>query len=311
MDVENQTRVSKFIFSGLTDSRILSRILFLVFLLVYLITIIGNIGMMTMVYTKSHLHTPMYYFLGNLSLVDLLYSSVVTPKMLSDLISESKSISIEGCAIQLFSFASMGVTEALLLADMSYDRYVAICKPLNYVSIMTGKKCVWLILLTFFIGFFQSSVQTGCIFHLDFCDSYYIDHFYCDFPPLFKLSCSETFPCHLTTTVFVYCFGGGSLMIILVSYSFIVYTILNIKSSKGRSKAFSTCSSHLTCVSFLYGTVFFIYLRPSSSDFEKQDKVVAVFYTVIIPMLNPLIYSFRNKDVQNVIKGNINKIVQK
>ncbi|XP_053572115.1 olfactory receptor 5B12-like [Bombina bombina] len=305
MDDVNYTTVREFTFAGLTDSTSIAPFLFVFFLLVYLITVFGNFGMMAMVYSNSLLQTPMYYFLGNLSIVDLLYSTVVTPKMLSDLVSNCKSISVNGCALQLFFFVSMAVTEALLLTDMSYDRYVAICNPLNYVSIMTQKKCVCLILLTYFIGFLQSAVQTGCVFYLQFCSSNLIEHFYCDLPPLMKLSCSDTFICDMVTIFFTCCFGVGSLITVLVSYSFIVSTILKINSSKGRSKAFSTCSSHLTCVSIFYGTVFFIYLRPPSSDFNKQDKVVSVFYTVIIPMLNPLIYSLRNKEVKKAMKRSV------
>ncbi|KAM4675904.1 olfactory receptor 5F1-like [Discoglossus pictus] len=310
MDVVNRTEVKEFIFAGLTDNCKLVPFLFLFFLLVYSVTIIGNIGMMTVVYTTSHLHTPMYYFLGNLSLVDLLYSTVITPKMLSDLVSEKKSISVNGCALQLFFFAAMAVTEAVLLTVMSYDRYVAICHPLHYVFIMTQKKCVWLVTFAFSTGFLQSSVQTSCVFHLLFCNSNHIEHFYCDLPPLLKISCSETFICDIVTIFFTCCFGVGSLITVLVSYSFIVSSILKMSSSKGKSRTFSTCSSHLTCVSLFYGTVFFIYLRPPHSGSDKQDKVVSVFYSIVIPMLNPLIYSLRNKEVTNVIAENLKIRVQ-
>ncbi|XP_056425940.1 olfactory receptor 1052-like [Hyla sarda] len=301
MDVSNQTQVRVFLFSGLTDDNKLIPFLFMLFLVVYTVTLVGNIGMVTLVHGTSSLHSPMYYFLSSLSTVDLCYSSVLTPKMLLDLLSKVKSISFYGCAVQLFFFAGLAVTDALLLSCMSYDRYVAICHPLHYVLIMTWRRCLGLVLLASFIGFFQAMVQTTCVFHLRFCGPNLIDHFYCDIPPLLKLSCSSTLLCD-TLDVFFTCFCGvGSLVTVLVSYTLIISSIVRIKSSEGRQKAFSTCSSHLTCVSIFYGTVFFIYLRPPATGFGKWDKVASIFYTVMIPMLNPLIYSLRNKEVKQVI----------
>ncbi|KAM4749426.1 olfactory receptor 5F1-like [Rhinophrynus dorsalis] len=232
MEVINNTQVKEFIFKGLGDNNILMSFLFLFFSLVYLVTIMGNFGMMAAVYNSSHLHTPMYYFLAYLSMVDLLYSSVITSKMLSDLISKKKSISFSGCALQLFFFAALAVSEALLLSCMSYDRYVAICHPLHYSSVMTNKKCLWMILLAFSLGFFQSSVQTNCIFSLSFCGSNLIDHFYCDIPPLLKLSCSRTFLCDMVTIFFTCSCGIGSLMTVLISYTLIVSSILMMNSSE-------------------------------------------------------------------------------
>ncbi|OCT90883.1 olfactory receptor 1020 [Xenopus laevis] len=298
MEVLNETNVGEFIFTGLVDNYLHGLFLYILFLLVYLITVVGNSGMMALVWNTSHLHTPMYYFLASLSMVDLCYSSVITPKMLVDLISQKKMISFCGCALQLFFFAALAVTEALLLSCMAYDRYVAICYPLHYTLIMTKKKCLGLILTSTSVGFMQSSVQTSCTFSLRFCGLNRIDHFYCDMPPLRKISCSETLYCDLVTILFTCTCGMGSMMTILVSYTLIVSAILRMKSASGRRKAFSTCSSHLTCVCIFYCTIFFIYLRPPSSSFDKQDKVVSVFYTVVIPMLNPLIYSLRNKEVE-------------
>ncbi|XP_075061694.1 olfactory receptor 5AP2-like [Mixophyes fleayi] len=305
--MDNTTQVRVFVFSGLTDNEKLVPFLFIFFLLVYMVTIVGNVGLMSVVSKTSKLHTPMYYFLSYLSMVDLCYSSVITPKMLFDILSKIKSISFNGCAFQLFFFASLAVTEALVLSNMSYDRYIAICHPLNYVSIMTKKKCLCLVLLATFIGFLQSSVQTSCVFSLQFCGSNLIDHFYCDIPPLLRLSCSRTLPCDMVTVLFTCSCGIGSMMTILISYTLIVSSILQMKSAEGRQKAFSTCSSHLMCVSIFYGAVFFIYLRSPNSAFGKRDKVVSVFYSVVIPMLNPLIYSLRNQEVKRVIVEAVQK----
>ncbi|XP_066445820.1 olfactory receptor 5AP2-like [Eleutherodactylus coqui] len=301
MEIANQTQVTLFLFSGLTDDEKLVSFLFTLFLVVYTVTVVGNIGMVAIVHCTTSLHSPMYYFLSYLSIVDLCYSSVVTPKILFNLFSKVKSISFNGCALQLFFFAALAVTEALLLSSMSYDRYVAICHPLHYFSIMTSSRCLNLILLASSIGFLQSTVQTSCIFHLRFCGPNLLNHFYCDIPPLLRLSCSSTLLCDLVTVFFTCSCGIGSMVMVLVSYSLIIASILKIRSTEGRMKAFSTCSSHLTCVSIFYGTVFFVYLRPPATEFGKWDKVVSVFYSVVTPMLNPLIYSLRNKEVKRVI----------
>ncbi|XP_075061666.1 olfactory receptor 5AP2-like [Mixophyes fleayi] len=308
MDVLNKTQVRIFVFSGLTDNDKLVPFLFIFFLLVYMGSIVGNVGMIAVVHSTSNLHTPMYYFLSYLSMVDLCYSSVITPKMLFDLFSQIKSISFNGCALQFFCFAVLAGTESLLLSSMSYDRYVAICQPLYYVSIMTNTKCSCLVLLSLSIASLQSSVQTSCVFSLRFCGSNLVEHFYCDVRPLLTLSCSSTLPCDIVMVFFTCSCGIGSMMTILISYTLIASSILRIKSAEGRQKAFSTCSSHLMCVSIFYGTVFFIYIRPSTSVFEKQDKVVSVFYAVVIPMLNPLIYSLRNQEVKRIIKEALRKL---
>ncbi|OCT59587.1 olfactory receptor 1444-like [Xenopus laevis] len=301
MEGQNVTKITEFLFTGLEANHSQVPFLFILFVLVYLITVVGNSGMVALVCNTPHLQTPMYFFLASLSMVDLCYSSVITPKMLADLVCIIKSISFIGCALQFFFFAALATIECLLLSFMSYDRYVAICHPLHYSSIMTKNKCLWLILVSVSVGFSQSSVQTKCIFSLQFCRLNQIDHFYCDVPPLRKISCSETFHCDMVTVFCVCCFGVGSMVNILVSYTLIVSSILQMKSATNRGRAFSTCSSHLTCVCIFYCTVFFIYLRPPSSSFDKQDKVASVFYTVIIPMLNPLIYSLRNQEVKRVL----------
>ncbi|XP_068129282.1 olfactory receptor 5J3-like [Hyperolius riggenbachi] len=303
----NKTKVSTFVLSGLTDNEQLVPFLFTFLLLVYLTCVVFNLGMIYIILTAPTLQTPMYHFLGVLSTVDIVYSTVISPKMLADLTTKLRLISFEGCAIQFFFFDVLVVTEALLLSVMAYDRYAAICHPLRYASVMTNKKCSCLVLLVFSFSFLQSVVQTSCVFNLDFCGPSYIDNFYCDVPPLLKLACSNSLSCNFITFFFVSSCGMGSLTTILVSYHFIVFSILQIKSTEGRKKAFSTCSSHLTCVSIFYGTVFFIYLQPPAQMFGRQEKAGSIFYTVIIPMLNPLIYSLRNQEVKRVVKGSLQK----
>ncbi|XP_040198081.1 olfactory receptor 1020-like [Rana temporaria] len=301
MNNANKTQVMVFELSGLTDDRELAPYLFVFFLLVYMITICGNIGMVAVVHISPNLHTPMYFFLSYLSMVDLFYSSVVTPKMFFDLLSDKKFISFIGCALQFYFYVALASIEVFVLSIMAYDRYVAICHPLHYVLIMTMKKCLGLVLLTVSVGFGHSSAQTGCLFSLEYCQSNLLDHFYCDISPVVRLSCSETRTCTYITLFFVCFFTLSSLTTILVSYTLIISSILRIKSSAGRKKAFSTCSSHLMCATIFYVTVFCTYLHPSSTGQEKQDKVASVFYAVVTPMLNPLIYSLRNQEVKRVI----------
>ncbi|KAM5171697.1 olfactory receptor 5AP2-like [Mantella aurantiaca] len=304
----NNTQVTIFVLSGLTDNEKLIPFLFAFFLIVYLVTVLGNIGLITIVHVASNLNTPMYYFLSYLSTVDLFYSTSVTPKTLSDLTSPKKTILFNECAIQLFVFAAMAGTEVLLLSSMSYDRYTAIFHPLHYVSIMTKKKCASLVGLSFFFGFFQSIVQTSCLFTLWFCGPNLINHFYCDISPILKLSCSKTLHCNILTMLFIGSYSFFSLSAILVSYFFIFSTILRIQSSEGRKKAFNTCSSHLVCAGIFYGAVLFTYLRSPSSFLEMRNNVASVFYAVMTPMLNPLIYSLRNQEVKKAIKKVITNI---
>ncbi|KAM9312349.1 olfactory receptor 5AP2-like [Gastrophryne carolinensis] len=303
----NRTHVSIFELTGLTDDKKLIPFLFVFFSVAYATTIIGNVGMMVLIHVAPSLRTPMYYFLNYLSLVDLIYSSTIAPKIIFDLISVKKSISFIGCAFQVYFYAALAGVEVMLLSSMSYDRYAAICHPLHYGSIMTKKKCVVLVLLSFSVGFIQSAVQTGCLFSLEYCGPNLLDHFYCEIPPVLKLSCSETHRCDIVTFIFVGTLGMCSLGAILASYTFIMSTIMKMKSVEGRVKAFSTCSSHLICSSIYFLTIFFIYLRPDTRALNKQDKVASVFYSVVTPMLNPLIYSLRNQEVKRNILQTIKK----
>ncbi|XP_069618741.1 olfactory receptor 5B21-like [Ranitomeya imitator] len=310
-NVSNRTQVAVFVLSGLTDDDKLKTVLFILFVFIYLVTIFSNLALVAIFYNASNLQNPMYYFLSYLSLVDIFYSSTITPKMLSDLISLKKTISFEGCALQFFFLAGLATIEAFLLSTLSYDRYVAICHPLHYVSIMTRMKCLCLVLLSISFGFLQSCIQTSCVFSLQFYGSYQIDHFYCDAPLILRLSYSETSTCDIVTFIIVSALGMGILMTIFLSYYLVIRSILRIPSAEGKKKAFSTCSSHLICVVMYFGTIFFTYLHSPSSVLSIQDKVASIFYTAVIPMLNPFIYSLRNQDVKRTIISSVQKLLAK
>ncbi|KAG8547431.1 hypothetical protein GDO81_028366 [Engystomops pustulosus] len=302
MDLGNGTPVTMFVFSGLTDNEKMIPLLFVFFSLVYAMALIGNIGIIALIYDTSRLHSPMYYFLGILALIDVFYSSVITPKLICDLLSVEKVISFNGCALQFFFYAALAGSENFLLSSMSYDRYVAICHPLHYMTIMTTKKCFLLVFLVFFVGFLQSSVQTSCAFTLQFCGSNLIDHFFCDVPQLLKLSCSDNIYCNMIT---VYIVGVGTIipfLTILFSYILILSSVLRMTSPEAHKKAFSTCSSHLMCASVFYITLFFNYLVPPSSTFTSNNKVASVFFAVVTPMLNPLVYTLRNQEIKRTIE---------
>ncbi|XP_030077223.1 olfactory receptor 1020-like isoform X2 [Microcaecilia unicolor] len=290
--------MTEFIFLGLTRDPKLQIPLFVLFLLIYIITLLGNIGIILVTRLDARLQTPMYFFLFHLSFVDICYSSVITPKTLQTLLTEQKIISFLGCALQMYFFACFATTEAFLLAVMAYDRYVAICNPLLYPVIMSRRLCIQMLSAAYLGGFCNSVVQTVCIFHLSFCRSNVINHYFCDAPPLLLLTCSDPFICELALFIFVGFNCTSTFLAILISYTYILSNILRIRSAEGRYKAFNTCASHFTAVLIFYGTVFFMYLRPTSSYSMEQDRVVSVFYAVLIPMLNPLIYSLRNKEVK-------------
>nr|DBA29725.1 TPA: hypothetical protein GDO54_005787 [Pyxicephalus adspersus] len=290
-----------FEFSGLTDDKELIPFLFMFFLLVYMVSIVGNLGMITLVYSFSSLHTPMYFMLSSLSLVDLFYSSVITPQLLVHFFSTRKLISFIGCALQLYFFSALASTGNLLLSTMSYDRYVAICHPFHYTLIITKKRCFSLVFYSSTISFLQSLANTICVFSLPFCGSNFIDHFYCDIPPMLKLSCSKSFHCNIVTGFLVTAYGICTMTTIILSYTFIFLSISKMTSNESRRKAFSTCSSHIICISTFFTAVLFTYLSPHSGPFSIQEKIASVFFTIISPMLNPLIYSLRNQEVKQVL----------
>ncbi|KAM8971524.1 olfactory receptor 1030-like [Sarcophilus harrisii] len=298
----NYTVVTEFILLGLTDRPELQPILFVIFLMIYLITICGNVSMITLIRTDPKLQTPMYFFLSHLSFVDLCYSTNVTPQMLVHFLSQRKTISFVGCLIQFYFFIALVVIDYYILTVMAYDRYVAICNPLLYSSKMSRNICISLVTIPYVYGFFNSLIQTILMLRLSFCGPNEINHFYCADPPLMVLSCSDTY---IKETAMFIAAGSNlicSLTIILISYMFIFIAILRIRSNEGRRKAFSTCASHLTAVTVFYGTLFCMYLRPPSETSVEQGKIVAVFFIFVSPMLNPLIYSLRNKDVKDAVK---------
>ncbi|XFG00395.1 hypothetical protein AB1E19_004019 [Capra hircus] len=292
----NYSDMTDFILVGFRVRPELHILLFLLFLLVYTMILLGNVGMMVIIITDPRLNTPMYFFLGNLSFVDLFYSSVIAPKAMINFWSESKSISFAGCVTQLFLFALFIVTEGFLLAVMAYDRFIAICNPLLYTVQMSTHLCVQLVAGSYFFGCISSILQTSMTFTLSFCASRAIDHFYCDTRPLQRLSCSDLFILRMVSFTLSGLITLPTIIVIVISYSYIVSTVLKIPSTKGRQKAFSTCSSHLGVVSVLYGAVFFMYLTPDT--YPELSKVASLCYTLLTPMLNPLIYSLRNKDVK-------------
>ncbi|XP_053265802.1 olfactory receptor 1019-like [Podarcis raffonei] len=300
MSEGNFTTITEFILLGFTDNQSLQFILFILFLLIYLLILVGNIGMVTLIRIDSRLHTPMYFFLSNLSLLDIGYSSVIAPRTLMTFVAESKTISFTGCALQFFFFCIAVSCECCLLGVMAYDRFIAICNPLLYTAIMSRKLCNLLVAGSYLTGCVNAVVQTSIIFNLSFCSSNIINHFFCDVPPILKLSCSDTTP--LIPLMVISTIVSVTLLTILVSYTYILVAILRINSAEGRRKAFSTCASYLTAVTVFYGTAIFMYLRPSSKYSVEEDKIISVFYTLAIPMLNPLIYSLRNKEVKEAFK---------
>ncbi|XP_006130403.2 olfactory receptor 8U9-like [Pelodiscus sinensis] len=309
MEEGNHSVVTEFILSGLTDHPELQVPLFVLFLLIYVVTIVGNGGMTLLITIDPRLHTPMYFFLRSLSFCDLCYSSVIVPKMLQDFLAERKSISHAACAMQIYLLVSFSDTECLLLAVMAYDRYVAICNPLLYSIIMSRQRCNQLVAVVCAMGLVDAMIQSCCIFQLSFCRSNIINHFCCDIPPLLPLSCSDTSISETAMFASICYIVATSLVTILLSYVCIISTILKISSAEGRRKTFSTCTCHLITVGMFHGIQLFMYLRPSSSYSLTTDKIASVFYTVVIPFLNPLIYSLRNREVKDALKKVINKFL--
>nr|NP_001378691.1 olfactory receptor family 8 subfamily U member 8 [Equus caballus] len=298
----NCTHIKEFILVGLTDQKELKMPLLVIFLSIYLFTVVGNLGLILVIRTNARLNTPMYFFLSNLAFVDFCYSSVITPKMLGNFLYKQNVISFKGWAAQLGCFLTFMTSECLLLASMAYDRYVAICNPLLYIVTMSPGICIQLVAVPYCYSFLMALFHTILTFHLSYCHSNIISHFYCDDMPLLRLTCSDT---HSKQLLILTCAGItfiSSVLIIFISYMYIISAILRMRSAEGRCKAFSTCSSHMLAVTIFYSTLIFMYLQPSSNHSLDTDKMASVFYTIIIPMLNPLIYSLRNKDVKDALK---------
>ena len=303
MDKENCTAVTGFILLGFSDAPELRVFLFLLFLSIYGVTVWGNLGMIALIQVSSGLHTPMYFFLSHLSFVDFCYSTTITPKMLANILNEDRAISFLECTVQFYLFCTFGVTEVVLLAVMAYDRFVAICDPLLYMVTMSQNLCVELVSCCYLNGAVCSVIHLCLALQIPSYRSNVINHFFCDLPPLLSLACSDVTVNQLVLYIVATFNEVITIVVILMSYLFILITILRMHSAEGRCKAFSTCASHLTV---LQGTILFIYCRPHSGNSMDTDKVATVFYTVVIPMVNPLIYSLRNKDVKEALRKVVN-----
>ncbi|CAH6793816.1 olfactory receptor 5B12 [Phodopus roborovskii] len=300
--MQNISEVMEFILLGLTDDPELQVPLFVIFTFIYLITLIGNLGMIVLILLDSRLHTPMYFFLSNLSFVDCVYASAVTPKVIEGFLIGNRIISYNACAAQMFFFAAFATIESFILASMAFDRHAAVCKPLHYSTTMTTTMCSLLVAGSYINGILQSSIHVSLTFQLSFCNSNVLNHFFCDIPPLLALSCSGIYTNEIVLFLLAAFNVTFTLLVIFTSYIFIFVAILRMHSAEGRKKAISTCASHLTTVSIFYGTIIFMYLQPSSSHSMDTDKMASVFYTMVIPMLNPLVYSLRNKEVKIAFK---------
>ncbi|XP_058588565.1 putative olfactory receptor 2B8 isoform X2 [Neofelis nebulosa] len=302
MDPKNGSSFTGFILLGFSDRPQLERVLFVVLLILYLLTLLGNTTIIALSRLDPHLQTPMYFFLSNLSFLDLCYTTSTVPQLLVDLRGTDKSISFAGCVAQLFVSLWLGSTECILLGVMAFDRYAAVCRPLHYTVIMHPRLCSLMASASWFIGFVNSSLHTVLIFLVPLCGRNKIDHFFCEIPPLLKLACVDT-------TLYESELFSVSVMILLIpvalitfSYGQIVRVVLAIKSASGQRKAFGTCGSHLTVVSLFYGTGIYIYLQPSNNYSQDQGKFISLFYTIVTPMVNPVIYTLWNKDVMGAMR---------
>ncbi|KAG3271657.1 olfactory receptor 5AC1-like [Ictidomys tridecemlineatus] len=307
MEEENTTLVTEFVLMGLTDRPGLQVPLFLVFLVIYLITMVGNLGLIALIWKDPHLHTPMYLFLSSLAMADASTSSSVTPKMLINFLSKNHKISLAQCLTQFYCFGSSATTECFLLSVMAYDRYVAICNPLLYPVMMSNSLCSQLIGASYLVGFLHSAIHVGLLVRLTFCKSNIIHYFYCEILQLFKISCTDPTVNISLVLIFSAIIQIFTFMTIIISYCYVIFAILKKKNERGRSKAFSTCGAHLLSVSLFYGTLFLMYVHHGSGPTEDKEKMYSLFYTIIIPLLNPFIYSLRNKEVI----GTVRKIMKK
>ena len=298
----NITEITHFILLGFSDFPRIIVVLFVVFLVIYILTLTWNLSLLILIRMDSHLHTPMYFFLSNLSFMDICYVTSTAPKMLYDFFQERQTITFVACAVQYFVFSTMGLSESCLMTAMAYDRYAAICNPLLYSSVMSPALCGRMVLGSYLAGLSASISQLCAMFQLHFCGPNVINHFFCDLPQLLVLSCTDTFFLHLLTIILTMIFGIINALVIMIYYVYIVISIMKVTTASGRSKAFNTCASHLTAVTLFYTSGMFVYLSSSSGGSSTFDRFASVFYTVMIPMLNPLIYSLRNKEIKDALK---------
>ncbi|XP_066428630.1 olfactory receptor 5AR1-like [Eleutherodactylus coqui] len=305
----NQSSSSRFILLGLSFVPSLKVLGLLAFLGMYLVTLIANLLLIIMVMINPKLQTPMYFFLTNLSIVDIGLSTTVVPKILKNTLFKDTSVSLLECAIQMHFHLAFGGIECLILAIMAYDRFAAICKPLHYNTIMSKKMCICMAAASWIASFINSIIHVIYTFQMFFCRSHHVNHFSCEIPPFLQISCSDTWLHEVATYFSAGSIAGLSFFLTLISYIHIVSTILKISFTDGRYKALSTCASHIIVVTVYYGTVMLLYLRPHSNSSLDIDKYISIFYSAVTPMLNPIIYSVRNKDVKGTIKKNLFKNV--
>nr|XP_033780960.1 olfactory receptor 5V1-like [Geotrypetes seraphini] len=302
MTPENQTLVTEFILLGFSDFSLPARcLLFSLFLSLYILTLLGNMLVFLILTVEPHLHTPMYFFLRNLSIIEICLISTTVPRMLISLLIEDKSISILGCVLQMYFFLFLATVECFFLAAMAYDRYVAICNPLHYTTVMTKRKCNMLVALLWVAGMLFSAGRTSFVFSLPFCGLNVLDHFFCDISPVLRLACLDTHTNDQVTVISGVMIIVLPFLLIVASYIFILSSIGKISSSESREKAFSTCTAHLTSVTLFYGAAMLTYLQPRSSSSADRDRLFALFYAIVMPMLNPMIYSLRNKEVKGAL----------
>ncbi|XP_045714238.1 putative olfactory receptor 2B8 [Phyllostomus hastatus] len=305
--IKTNFTVTEFVFLGLSSQPKVQLILFIIFLFFYLLTVAGNIIIITIIQIEPHLQTPMYFFLTNLSFLDICYTSTNVPQMLSNMVGKEKTISFSRCAAQMYFSLSFGMIECVLLGVMAYDRYVAICHPLHYTIIMNQNTCVQMAAISWSSSFLSSMIINVLTFSLPYCGPNVLNHFFCEVPSVLRLACTDTSFTEMVVFIFSIIIVFIPFMLIVVSYAQILLSVLRMRSASGRHKALSTCASHLTVVALFYGTAIFMYMRPQSKSSRAGGKIIAVFYTVITPMLNPLIYSLRNQDVKGALRRAIAK----
>ncbi|XP_061447944.1 olfactory receptor 8S1-like [Rhineura floridana] len=299
--MENQTVITEFILLGLSRDPHLQVIFFLLFLMIFSVTLLVNSAIILVTRTDSNLQNPMSFFLSHLAFVDICYSSVIVPKMLENIIGKQKTISLEGCMAQSLLAFQVAGAEVFILAAMAYDRYMAICDPLHYTTIMKKEICRNLVSGAWAMGFLYSLVNALPLLNLHFCKSNIIDNYSCELPSVLALSCTQTLTNYIVLLISVVVFGFSPFLFTLISYTYIIATILKIRSAEGRRKAFSTCSSHIIVVGLFYIAACFRYMKPSLESLIYLDKVVSIQYSILTPMLNPIIYSLKNKDIQNAL----------
>ncbi|XP_065270905.1 olfactory receptor 11A1-like [Emys orbicularis] len=301
----NETLITEFILLGFGTLTQLQILLFLLFLAIYIVTMVGNILIIALVVAEQNLHTPMYFFLGNLACLETCYTSTILPRMLASLLTGDRTVSVRGCITQFYFFGSLATTECSLLSMMSYDRYLAICKPLHYAALMNSKFCIKLVVGSWIGGFISIAILIFMMSQLTFCGPNEVDHFFCDLTPIINLSCSNTHTLEVTAFIHSSIFTLPPFLLTLASYVCIISAILRIPSTTGRQKAFSTCSSHLIVVTIFYGTLVIVYLLSGADALKDLNKVFSVFYGVLTPLVNPLIYSLRNKDVKDAFRKTV------